>query len=198
MKKIACILTLILSLAATAQKTKKAPLIEFAPDFRFGAQVPVYFGNNYFSNDFESSTGIQSTLSLAKFKNFRLTIGFDYHQLKLKNIEPIGDFSHVNIKTLSFMIEYEKRINKFFTISPTVSLGFCDLNYVDQGIIAVQHGNEIKTGAYVSRSLNKTFAAFAGVHYAYFFNSNLTATPENKDYFGKSNKVVFSVGIQIH
>jgi hypothetical protein len=199
MKNIVFSLLVLFSVTVSGQKTKKQPLIEFQPDFRFGIQVTSHSGTNFFSNDMDSNIGIQSTLSLAKVKNFRLTMGYDFYQLKLKNKEALGNFSQINMKTILFMLEYEKKFNKLYSLSPTLSIGFSDLNYVNQGmILAVQHGNEIKAGAYGSISLNKTFAAFAGLHYAHYFNSNLSATQENKDYFGKSNKIVFSVGIQIH
>lgn len=198
MKKIVYVFFLFYSISISAQKTKKKPFIEFQPDFRFGLQAPAYFGNNFFANDFKETIGVQSTLSLAKAKNFRLGLSFDIQRLNLTNTEIIGAFRHVTIKTTSIIIEYEKKINKLNTISPTLSFGFNDVNYRNEGIIASQYGNELKTGFYFSRSLDKTFAVFAGLHYAYYFNSNLNATPENTEYFGHSNKVVLSIGIQIH
>ncbi len=198
MRKIVFVFVLFCSIAASAQKSKKKPLIEFQPEFRLGIQAPRFFGNNYFANDFKESIGVQTTLTLAKVKNFRFGLGFDVQKLHLQNPEIIGAFSHVNIKTTSILIEYEKKANNLFTISPTISIGVNDVNYRDEGIIASQYGNELKVGSYFSRNLDKTFAVFGGLHYAYYFNANLNASQENKDYFGHSNKVVLSIGIQVH
>ena len=67
-----------------------------------------------------------------------------------------------------------------------------------RSILAKQSLEEIRLGSYINYNLNKTFAGYAGLHFSHFYNSNLNASPENKDYFGKGNKFIISLGILIH
>lgn len=172
--------------------------ISFEKSFRMGLQTAVQFGNNVFAKDFDSGLGFNSSMSIVKIYGVKLTFGFEFQRLRLTNAETIGNLAYINNNNYFVMLEYELPINDKFEINPTLSYAYSVMNYKDNGnILAKQKGNEIRLGSYLNYQLNKTFAGYFGIHYAYFFNSNLSASSEDKDYFGQGNKIVFSIGIEI-
>ena len=164
MKKLYFILILLVSSITFGQKETKTKIIDFYPAFRYGFQLPIHTGNNYFAKDLSSGFGFHSTLSLVKIYNFRLSLGYEFQKLKVE------------------------------------SYGQCQFNYKENtggSILAKQNLEEIRFGSYINYSLNKTFAGYAGFHFSHFYNSDLNAASENKDYFGKGNKFIISLGILI-
>ena len=201
MKKIFILIILLSSSIVFGQKEPKTKIIEFYPAFRFGFQVPIHSGNNFFAKDINSGFGFHSTLSLVKIYNFKLGLGYEFQNLKVDNSNAIGNFDFINSNTYQYILEYAFPLNAKFELNPTISYGTCQFNYKENyggSILAKQDLEEIRFGSYINYSLNKTFAGYAGLHFSHFYNSNLVASPENKDYFGKGNKFVISLGILIH
>jgi hypothetical protein len=183
------------------QKETKRKIIDFSPAFRFGYQLPLQFGDNYFAKDLGSGFGFHSSLSLIKIYDFRISLGYEFQKLRVENSNAIGNFDYINSNTYQYILEYEIPINSKFELNPTISYGQCQFNYKENtggSILARQNLEEIRFGSYINYSLNKTFAGYVGLHFSHFYNSNLNATPENKDYFGKGNKFIISLGILIH
>lgn len=201
MRKIFIIIIILSSISVFSQRETKTKIVDFYPAFRFCFQLPIHFGDNYFSKDLSSGFGFHSTLSLVKIYNFRLSLGYDFQKLRVENSDKIGNFDFINSNTYQFILEYEIPLNSKFDINPTISYGQCRFNYKENtggSILAKQNLEEIRLGSYINYNLNKTFAGYAGLHFSHFYNSDLNATPENKDYFGKGNKFIISIGILIH
>lgn len=201
MRKIFIIIIILSSISVFSQRETKTKIVGFNPAFRFGFQLPIHFGDNYFSKDLSSGFGFHSTLSLVKIYNFRLSIGYEFQKLRVENSDKIGNFDFINSNTYQFILEYEIPLNSKFDLNPTISYGQCRFNYKENtggSILAKQNLEEIRLGSYINYNLNKTFAGYAGLHFSHFYNSDLNATPENKDYFGKGNKFIISIGILIH
>jgi hypothetical protein len=201
MRKIFIIIIILSSISVFSQRETKTKIVDFNPAFRFGFQLPIHFGDNYFSKDLSSGFGFHSTLSLVKIYNFRLSIGYEFQKLRVENSDKIGNFDFINSNTYQFILEYEITLNSKFDLNPTISYGQCRFNYKENtggSILAKQNLEEIRLGSYINYNLNKTFAGYAGLHFSHFYNSDLNATPENKDYFGKGNKFIISIGILIH
>lgn len=201
MRKIFIIIVILSSALVFSQKETKTKIIDFYPAFRFGFQTPIQFGNNYFSKDLNSGFGFHSTLSLVKIYNFRLSLGYEFQKLKVENSNAIGNFDFINSNTYQYILEYEIPVNLKFELNPTISYGQCQFNYKENtggSILAKQSLEEIRFGSYFNYSLNKTFVGYAGLHFSHFYNSDLNTTPENKDYFGKGNKFIITLGILIH
>ncbi|WP_291108788.1 hypothetical protein [Flavobacterium sp. UBA6195] len=201
MRKIFIIIIILSSISVFSQRETKTKIVDFYPAFRFGFQLPIHFGDNYFSKDLSSGFGFHSTLSLVKIYNFRLSLGYEFQKLRVENSDKIGNFDFINSNTYQFILEYEIPLNSKFDINPTISYGQCRFNYKENtggSILAKQNLEEIRLGSYINYNLNKTFAGYAGLHFSHFYNSDLNATPENKDYFGKGNKFIISIGILIH
>lgn len=201
MRKIFIIIIILSSISVFSQRETKTKIVDFYPAFRFGFQLPLHFGDNYFSKDLSSGFGFHSTLSLVKIYNFRLSLGYEFQKLRVENSDKIGNFDFINSNTYQFILEYEIPLNSKFDINPTISYGQCRFNYKENtggSILAKQNLEEIRLGSYINYNLNKTFAGYAGLHFSHFYNSDLNATPENKDYFGKGNKFIISIGILIH
>lgn len=201
MRKIFIIIIILSSISVFSQRETKTKIVDFNPAFRFGFQLPIHFGDNYFSKDLSSGFGFHSTLSLVKIYNFRLSIGYEFQKLRVENSDKIGNFDFINSNTYQFILEYEIPLNSKFDLNPTISYGQCRFNYKENtggSILAKQNLEEIRLGSYINYNLNKTFAGYAGLHFSHFYNSDLNATPENKDYFGKGNKFIISIGILIH
>lgn len=201
MRKIFIIIIILSSISVFSQRETKTKIVDFYPAFRFGFQLPIHFGDNYFSKDLSSGFGFHSTLSLVKIYNFRLSLGYEFQKLRVENSDKIGNFDFINSNTYQFILEYEIPLNSKFDINPTISYGKCRFNYKENtggSILAKQNLEEIRLGSYINYNLNKTFAGYAGLHFSHFYNSDLNATPENKDYFGKGNKFIISIGILIH
>ncbi len=201
MRKIFIIIIILSSISVFSQRETKTKIVDFYPAFRFGFQLPIHFGDNYFSKDLSSGFGFHSTLSLVKIYNFRLSLGYEFQKLRVENSDKIGNFDFINSNTYQFILEYEIPLNSKFDLNPTISYGKCRFNYKENtggSILAKQNLEEIRLGSYINYNLNKTFAGYAGLHFSHFYNSDLNATPENKDYFGKGNKFIISIGILIH
>lgn len=201
MRRIFIIIFMLSSTLAFSQKEAKNKIVDFNPAFRFGFQLPIQFGNNYFSKDLSSGFGFHSTLSLVKIYNFRLSLGYEFQKLKVENSNAIGNFENINSNSYQYILEYEIPLNSKFELNPTISYGQCQFNYKENtggSILAKQSLEEIRLGSYINYNLNKTFAGYAGLHFSHFYNSNLNASSENKDYFGKGNKFIISLGILIH
>lgn len=201
MRKIFIIIIILSSISVFSQRETKTKIVDFNPAFRFGFQLPIHFGDNYFSKDLSSGFGFHSTLSLVKIYNFRLSIGYEFQKLRVENSDKIGNFDFINSNTYQFILEYEIPLNSKFDLNPTISYGQCRFNYKENtggSILAKQNLEEIRLGSYINYNLNKTFAGYAGLHFSHFYNSDLNATTENKDYFGKGNKFIISIGILIH
>lgn len=201
MRKIFIIIIILSSISVFSQRETKTKIVDFYPAFRFGFQLPIHFGDNYFSKDLSSGFGFHSTLSLVKIYNFRLSLGYEFQKLRVENSDKIGNFDFINSNTYQFILEYEIPLNSKFDLNPTISYGKCRFNYKENtggSILAKQNLEEIRLGSYINYNLNKTFAGYAGLHFSHFYNTDLNATPENKDYFGKGNKFIISIGILIH
>lgn len=201
MRKIFIIIIILSSISVFSQRETKTKIVDFYPAFRFGFQLPIHFEDNYFSKDLSSGFGFHSTLSLVKIYNFRLSLGYEFQKLRVENSDKIGNFDFINSNTYQFILEYEIPLNSKFDLNPTISYGKCRFNYKENtggSILAKQNLEEIRLGSYINYNLNKTFAGYAGLHFSHFYNSDLNATPENKDYFGKGNKFIISIGILIH
>lgn len=201
MRKIFIIIIILSSISVFSQRETKTKIVDFYPAFRFGFQLPIHFGDNYFSKDLSSGFGFHSTLSLVKIYNFRLSLGYEFQKLRVENSDKIGNFDFINSNTYQFILEYEIPLNSKFDLNPTISYGKCRFNYKENtggSILAKQNLEEIRLGSYINYNLNKTFAGYAGLHFSHFYNLDLNATPENKDYFGKGNKFIISIGILIH
>ncbi|RTL10100.1 MAG: hypothetical protein EKK56_10685 [Flavobacteriaceae bacterium] len=200
MRKIFIIIIIISSTLTFGQKETKTKIIDFYPAFRYGFQLPIHTGDNYFAKDLSSGFGFHSALSLVKIYNFRLSLGYEFQKLKVENSNTIGNFDFINSNTYQYILEYEIPINSKFELNPTISYGQCQFNYKENtggSILAKQNLEEIRFGSYINYSLNKTFAGYAGFHFSHFYNSDLNAASENKDYFGKGNKFIVSIGILI-
>ena len=201
MRKIFIIIIILSSISVFSQRETKTKIVDFNPAFRFGFQLPIHFGDNYFSKDLSSGFGFHSTLSLVKIYNFRLSLGYEFQKLRVENSDKIGNFDFINSNTYQFILEYEIPLNSKFDLNPTISYGQCRFNYKENtggSILAKQNLEEIRLGSYINYNLNKTFAGYAGLHFSHFYNSNLNASPEKKDYYGKGNKFIISLGILIH
>ncbi len=201
MRKIFIVIIILSSISVFSQRETKTKIVDFYPAFRFGFQLPIHFGDNYFSKDLSSGFGFHSTLSLVKIYNFRLSLGYEFQKLRVENSDKIGNFDFINSNTYQYILEYEIPLNSKFDLNPTISYGKCRFNYKENtggSILAKQNLEEIRLGSYINYNLNKTFAGYAGLHFSHFYNSDLNATPENKDYFGKGNKFIISIGILIH
>ena len=121
--------------------------------------------------------------------------------MKINNSNVIGNFDYINSNTYQYILEYEIPITTKFDLNPTLSYGQCNYNYKENtggSVLAKQFLEEIRIGSYLNYSLNKTFSGYTGIHFSHFYNSNLVATSENKEYFGKGNKFILSLGILIH
>mgnify|MGYP006182936899 FL=1 len=201
MRKTLIIIIIFFGSFVFSQEDNKTKIIDFSPAFRYGFQLPILFGDNYFAKDLNSGFGFHTTLSLIKIYNFRLSLGYEFQKLKVENSDAIGNFDFINSNTYQYILEYEVPINSKFVLNPTVSYGQCQFNYkenIGKSILAKQNLEEIRFGSYINYSLNKTFAGYAGLHFSHFYNSDLNASAENKDYFGTGNKFVLTLGILIH
>ena len=201
MRKTLIIIIIFFGSFVFSQEDNKTKIIDFSPAFRYGFQLPIQFGDNYFAKDLSSGFGFHTTLSLIKIYNFRLSLGYEFQKLKVDNSDAIGNFDFINSNTYQYILEYEVPINSKFVLNPTVSYGQSQFNYkenIGKSILAKQNLEEIRFGSYINYSLNKTFAGYAGLHFSHFYNSDLNASVENKDYFGTGNKFVLTLGILIH
>ena len=159
MRKIFIIIFVLSSTLAFSQKEAKNKIVDFNPAFRFGFQLPIQFGNNYFSKDLSSGFGFHSTLSLVKIYNFRLSLGYEFQKLKVENSNAIGNFDYINSNSYQYILEYEIPLNSKLELNPTISYGQCQFNYKENtggSILAKQSLEEIRLGSYINYNLNKT------------------------------------------
>lgn len=202
MKKLFILIWVLLcSMVFGQEATKNKKIIDFYPSFRFGFQLPVHTGTNLFAKEYRATLGFHSTLSLVKFYNFKISLGYEFQKLNLENQNAVGKLDYINTNSYLYILEYEVPLNYQFVINPTASYGLSNLNYKEiegHSSLAKQTMEEIRVGTFVDYRFDKTFSFYSGLHFAHMFNADLKASPENKNYFGKGNKCIFTVGILIH
>ena len=198
MKKI--LLFALLFLGSFVNGQEKKSVIDFKPIYRFGFHRPVVFGDNFFAKDLSPAFGLHSNLSLVQVYKVRMGFGYDFQSHHVKNPTSIGNFGSVNFNQWYLMLEYSIPIDNQWQINPNVSYGETKVNYRGRGsgTLAKQSLEEIRLGGYATYYLNRSFSMYGGLHFSHFFNADLKASPENKDYFGSGNKIIFTIGIEIH
>ena len=198
MKKILLFGLLILGSFVNGQE--KEPIIKFKPIYRLGFHRPINFGDTFFAKDLSPSFGFHSNISLVQVYKLRLGFGYDFQSSSVKNPNAIGNFKSVNFNHWYWMMEYNLPINNEWQINPNVSYGATKANYksISSGTLAEQSLEEIRLGGYATYFLNRSFSIYGGLHYTHIFNADIQASPENIDYFSSGNKLIFSIGIEIH
>ncbi|WP_298118976.1 hypothetical protein [Flavobacterium sp.] len=199
MKKYILYLILFSNLVFSQISKKKEPFFNFEPKLKVSLIAPFNFGNNHFAKDYRNNLGFGINVSLLRIKKYSFSLGYDFKRYTSENKEIIGDFGFINASSTYFQTEYIINYNKEIQIHPFVGYSGVISNFKDEEktTLAKQIGNEIRVGSAIDYKLNKVFSAFFSFHYAYYFN-DLNASTENKKYFGKSNMVQFSVGLEIN
>ncbi|WP_298141037.1 hypothetical protein [Flavobacterium sp.] len=199
MKKYILYLILFSNLVFSQISKKKEPFFNFEPKLKVSLIAPFNFGNNHFAKDYRNNLGFGINVSLLRIKKYSFSLGYDFKRYTSQNKEIIGDFGFINTSSTYFQTEYIINYNKEIQIHPFVGYSSVISNFKDEEktTLAKQIGNEIRVGSAIDYKLNKVFSAFFSFHYAYYFN-DLNASTDNKKYFGKSNMVQFSVGLEIN
>ena len=196
MKKITILLLFVFGISY-GQEIKRDKVIDLAPSMRIGVVLPIHFGDNILSKEFNNNIGFNSNFSFLTIYDLKLSIGFEYQKYNETN-SSIGIISHINRYSYSIQSDYTINLNTKYAIIPFVNYGYTNLNFKNShDIIAKQKGNEIKIGSYLDYKLNNTYSLFFGLNYYKLIN-DIQASIDDKKYYANSNAFQVSFGLELN
>lgn len=196
MKKVLFLFLLVFKISIS-QEIKQNKIIDLEPSMRVGIIKPLHFGNNIISKEFNNSIGFTGNFSFIKIFDLKLSVGFDFQKYNEKN-SSIGNISHINKFSYTLQSDYSIDLNSKYAIIPFIHYAFTNINFKNSSsILAKQNGNEIKVGSYLDYKMNNTYSLFIGFNYCKFIN-NINATKQNKSYYGASNAIQITLGIELN
>ena len=196
MKKI-ILLSLFIYSFSFGQEIKKTKTIDLEPSMRIGIVIPIHFGTNMITKEFNNNIGFTSNFSFLQVYNFKLSLGFEYQKYNETN-SSIGIISHINKYNYSVQTDYTININQKYSIIPFMQYGSSNLNFKNiNTIIAKQNGNEIKIGSYLDYKLNTTYSIYASFNFCKLFN-DINASRKNEIYYASSNAFQIAVGLELN
>lgn len=196
MKKTTLLLLFVFCISYS-QEIKRDKIIDFEPSMRIGIILPIHFGNNIISKEFNNNIGFNTNFSFLKIYDLKLSVGFEYQKYNETN-SSIGTISHINKYSYSFQSDYTINLNPKYSLIPFINYGSANLNFKKSAdIIAKQKGNEIKIGTYLDYKLNNTYSLYIGINYYKLIN-DIEASKDDKKYYATSNAFQFSFGIELN
>lgn len=196
MKKIILLLLFVFSICHS-QEIKSNKVFDLEPSMRIGVVMPIHFGNNILSKEFNNNIGFNSNFSFLKIYDLNLSFGFEYQKYN-ETFSSIGNISHISKYSYSIQSDYAINLNPKFAIIPFISYSSANLNFKNSSnIIAKQKGNEIKIGSYLDYKLNNTYSLFIGLNYYKLIN-DIQASIDDKKYYANSNAFQVSFGLELN
>lgn len=196
MKKITILLLFVFGISY-GQEIKRDKVIDLEPSMRIGVVMPIHFGNNILSKEFNNNIGFNSNFSFLKIYDLNLSFGFEYQKYN-ETFSSIGNISHISKYSYSIQSDYAINLNPKFAIIPFISYSSANLNFKNSSnIIAKQKGNEIKIGSYLDYKLNNTYSLFIGLNYYKLIN-DIQASIDDKKYYANSNAFQVSFGLELN
>ena len=196
MKKITLLLLFVFGISYS-QEIKRDKVIDLEPSMRIGVVLPIHFGDNILSKEFNNNIGFNTNFSFIKIYDLKLSFGFEYQKYNETN-SSIGIISHVNKYSYSIQSDYTINLNPKYAIIPFVNYAYADLNFKNSiNSIAKQKGNEIRIGSYLDYKLNNTFSMYVGFNY-YKLVNDIKASSQDKKYYGTSDAFQISLGIELN
>jgi len=197
MKKSFLLLFLLLFNLVFCQINKTEKIINLEPSMRLGINFPLHFGNNMLADEYKSSIGFTSNFSVIQIYRIKFSGGYEFQKYR-EDLSSIGDFSSIHKNTYVLQTDYSIPFLKTHQFVPFISYSATNLNFKNGTItMAKQHTNEIKIGSYFDYQLNSTYSLFFNLNYCKILN-NIEASKADQKYYGTSNSINFSLGIEFN
>ena len=183
-----------------SQKTeieKKTEKVKVFSDFQFGPNLKIFSGNNFLSDAHESSYfGYQIEINALEFKNFTLGMTYEFNASEVEKPELAGNFNYIKLNHYAGYIGYKYKFKETkFTFNPKILIGDIKAKQKAAGYYATNNGNYWGINGQVDYNFSKNVAVFSSIGYN-FYTFNVVTTPENMNYFNKSNAINISLGIK--
>jgi len=206
MKKITLAFLLFFSVSLFAQeaevKEKKSwqseNFVKFDAQLRFQILYPIQFGDYALSKSYNSNPGIGINMSFLNVKNFKIGAGYNIEFYKVTDKQTIGNFSTSNYSSVFATVNYELKMAEKISIYPNLGVGYAMLRQKAGGgsNFGKQDGTEYRVGFITDYKFNKTLSLFFGANYIYS-KYQINTAPEYEKFFGNSQKIQLSIGLQI-
>lgn len=196
-KKTVLLFCLLLFNFMYCQIEKSEKIINLEPSMRLGINFPLHFGNNMLADEYKSSIGFTSNFSVIQIYRIKFSGGYEFQKYR-EDRSSIGDFSSIHKNTYVLQTDYSIPFLRMHQLVPFISYSATNLNFKNSTItMAKQHTNEIKIGCYFDYQLNSTYSLFYCLHYGKIIN-NIEASKIDEKYYGTSNSINFSLGIEFN
>ncbi|MCL9770103.1 hypothetical protein NAT47_06720 [Flavobacterium sp. HXWNR69] len=196
MKKLFFTIFLVYNLSF-GQNKKDTKNVDLEPSMRIGFSMPIHFGNNLLSKEFDNNFGLSSNFSFIKIYDVRLSIGLEYQRYNGSN-SSIGNISHINKFNYSFQSDYTISLKNKLDLVPFINYSFARLNYKNSyNTVANQRANEIKIGTHIDYQLNKTYSIYYRLSYNKLIN-DMKGSPQDKKYYGNTNAIQLTLGFEFN
>lgn len=205
MKKFTLVFLLFFSLSFFAQEVETEEkkswqsenFVKFDAQLRFQILYPIQFGDYALSKAFHSNPGIGINMSFFNVKNFKIGAGYNIEFYKVTDKQTMGNFNTSNYSSVFATVNYELKMAEKVSIYPNLGVGYAMLKQKSNGSnFGKQDGTEYRAGFITDYKFNKTLSLFFGANYIYS-KFKINTAPEYEKFFGNSQKIQLSIGLQI-
>lgn len=203
MKKNTLLFMCLIVIQSFAQETKKESwqsgnYVKFDVQLRVYLVQPIQFGNHALSKAHEARPGAGINMSFLNIQNFKIGGGYNFESYKIIDKQMMGNFNYSNYSSIFGNVNYEIEVAKNISFHPNIGIGYAFLRQKTAGVLHIQpqEGVEYRIGFVTDYKFNKTFSLFCGANYIYS-KYEINTAPEYEKYFGNSQKLQLSIGIQI-
>lgn len=171
--------------------------IKFDAQLRLQALYPIQFGDYALSKAHNSNPGIGINMSFFNIKNFKVGAGYNIEFYKVTDKQIMGNFNTSNYSSVFALVNYELKIAKKTSIYPNIGVGYAKLKQRNgSSNFGSQDGTEYRAGFITDYKFNKTISLFFGANYIYS-KFQINTASEYEKFFGNSQKIQLSIGLQI-
>lgn len=193
---------LFFSVQSFSQEVEKASwqsenFVKFDAQLRFQVLYPIQFGNYALSKAYDSNPGVGVNMSFLNIKNFKIGAGYNIEFYKVTDKQLMGNFNIANYSSVFGTVNYELKIAEKVSFYPNIGVGYAMLKQkAGSSNFGHQDGIEYRAGFITDYKFNKTVSLFFGANYIYS-KYQINTAPEYEKFFGNSQKIQLSIGLQI-
>ena len=171
--------------------------VKFDAQLRIYLLQPIQFGNNALSKAHDSKPGVGINMSFLNIQNFKIGAGYNFESYKITDKEIMGNFNYSNYSSVFANVNYETKITENISFHPNVGIGHVFLKQKSPSVhFKPQEGVEYRIGFVTDYKFNNTVSLFFGANYIYS-KYKINTAPEYEKFFGNSQKLQLSIGLQI-
>lgn len=197
MKKLMLPLLILVFTTLSAQEKEVKDIPSSSAFLRGYVFYPIQFGHHSLAEAHDPNVGFGVSLAFVRYKEFRLSAGFEAVKYKVTDFTKVGNIKNSNYNSVYAAISYDIPIGKKFCIYPDLGYGYVNV-YQKSGSqnFGHQNGNEYRVGIVGNYRIDRTVSFFAGAHFIHTA-LDINTNPEYEKFFGQAEQIQICLGIQI-